>query len=324
MSDLPDQPSSSAAESGNTDTHVPVMLDAALDHLLGEHSHGIFVDGTFGRGGHARALLQRIDASSVLYVIDRDPAAIATAYELAAQDPRVQVVEGCFSNLKAELADRGVTQVTGVLLDLGVSSPQLDEAQRGFSLRLDGPLDMRMTASGETAAQWLNTAEPHEIIRVLRTYGEEKFARRIVQRLIAARPLERTLQLADLVRDAIPRATQKPGGRHPATKTFQAIRIYINDELGELERTLPDAFELLEVGGRMAVITFHSIEARMVKRFFKTGCQPPSPPRHLPLRADQLPQPKAKTVAGPMRANALELADNPRARSAELRVLERL
>lgn len=300
------------------------MLDAALDHLLGEHSHGIFVDGTFGRGGHARALLQRLDSSSVLFVIDRDPAAIIAAHELAAQDSRVQVVEGCFSNLKEELADRGVTQVTGILLDLGVSSPQLDEAQRGFSLRLDGPLDMRMTASGETAAQWLNTAEPHEIIRVLRTYGEEKFARRIVQRLVAARPLERTVQLADLVREAIPRATQKPGGRHPATKTFQAIRIYINDELGELERTLPDAFELLETGGRMAVITFHSIEARMVKRFFKTGCQPPAPPRRLPLRADQLPQPKAKTVAGPMRANALELADNPRARSAELRVLERL
>lgn len=304
--------------------HIPVMRDVVLDHLLGEHQHGVFVDGTFGRGGHARALLNRLDAASVLFVMDRDPAAIAAAEALAAEDSRVQVVAGCFSNLKEELAQRGVTQVTGILLDLGVSSPQLDEAERGFSLRLDGPLDMRMTDSGQTAAQWLNTAEPHDIVRVLRTYGEEKFARRIVQRLVAARPLERTLQLADLVRDAIPKATQKPGSRHPATKTFQAIRIFINDELGELERTLPDAFELLETGGRLAVISFHSIEARMVKRFFRTGCQPPAPPRHLPLRADQLPQPKAKIVAGPMRANAIELADNPRARSAELRVLERL
>ncbi len=306
-------------DSDEGSSHIPVLLDEVLENLVGSTT-GTYVDATFGRGGHSRALLSRLQPEARLVVIDRDPAAIADANTLAAADMRVTVCQARFSSLAAVLAEHAVQDVQGVLMDLGVSSPQLDAAARGFSFLKDGPLDMRMDPeSGESAADWLNTAEPAEIARVLKDYGEERFARRIARAIIAARPLQTTAQLAEVVEQAVPGRVQQ---KHPATRTFQAVRMYVNAELDELEQGLQAAFDALAPGGRLAVISFHSLEDREVKHTFRTWTRPPPLPRRVPVRhQDQRTQ--ARDVAGPLRPSAAELARNPRARSATLRVIEK-
>jgi len=290
--------------------------------MLDSDQQPTFVDATFGRGGHARALLEVLDTHARLIVIDRDPDAIAEARALASADDRVLVCHGAFSDMSSLLQAVGVVQVCAVLLDLGVSSPQLDESGRGFSFQKDGPLDMRMDPTcGPSAADWLNGAEADEIARVLKTLGEERFSRRIARAIVAARPLQTTLQLADVIAAAQPPSRER--GKHPATRSFQAIRMHINNELGELKAGLQAAFELLRPGGRLAIISFHSLEDRMVKQSFRALSSPPQAPRHIPLRADAHP-PQARLVAGPVRAGDREISVNPRARSATLRVLERL
>ncbi len=312
------------SEPNSSADHIPVLLDEVLNNLISRDAdlHGsIFVDATFGRGGHSRALLARLPLDAQLVVIDRDPQAIAAANLLAQSDARVRVSHTRFSELAATLAELGFTSVQGVLLDLGVSSPQLDESERGFSFRHSGPLDMRMDpSSGESAAQWLNRADEQDIVAVLRNYGEERFAGRIAKAIVKARPLETTEALAQTVADVVPvRGAVK---KHPATKTFQAVRIQVNQEFAELEAGLAAAFAVLAEGGRLAVISFHSLEDRVVKHTFRSWTRPPEIPRRVPIRhAQQITA--AKDVAGPLRASALELKSNPRARSATLRVIEK-
>lgn len=309
---------------GAASDHIPVLLDEVLKTLISSEAdlHGAkFVDATFGRGGHSRALLARLPGDAQLLVIDRDPDAIAVAHQLEREDSRVSVCHARFSELAVMLAQRDFSGVQGILLDLGVSSPQLDEGARGFSFRHDGPLDMRMdSSSGETAAQWLNRAEEREIVEVLRNYGEERFAGRIARAIIRARPLTTTQALADTVAQAVPQ--RGPVKKHPATQTFQAVRIHVNQEFAELEAGLAAAFELLAEGGRLAVISFHSLEDRVVKHTFRTWTRPPAMPRRIPLRHTQMTT-AAADIAGPVRAGALELKRNPRARSATLRVIEK-
>lgn len=309
------------ADSGEGLSHIPVLLDEVLENLVGSTT-GTYVDATFGRGGHSRALLSHLQPEARLVAIDRDPAAIAEANALAAADVRVTVCQAKFSSLAAVLAEHAVSDVQGVLMDLGVSSPQLDAAARGFSFLKDGPLDMRMDPeSGESAADWLNRADEADIARVLKDYGEERFARRIARAIIAARPLATTVQLAEAVAQAVPSRGAQP--KHPATRTFQAVRMFVNAELDELEQGLQAAFDALAPGGRLAVISFHSLEDREVKHTFRSWTRPPSLPRRVPVRhQDQRTQ--ARDVAGPLRPSDAELARNPRARSATLRVIEKV
>ena len=287
----------------------------------------IYVDATYGRGGHSRALLARLPASARLIAIDRDVTAIAAGQEHAAEDARLTICHGRFSQLDPVLDDLGVAHVTGAIMDLGVSSPQLDVAERGFSFQADGPLDMRMDQTqGETAAQWLNSATVDEINQVLKTLGEERYARRIARAIIAARPLTSTLELAELVSRAQPRRPQsnKTGRKkHDATRTFQAVRMHVNDELGELESAVQTLFDRLLPGGRLAVVTFHSLEDRTVKQSFRRLATGTPLPRRLPIRESERHQP-GRVIGRPVRASAAEVAGNPRARSATLRVLERL
>jgi 16S rRNA (cytosine1402-N4)-methyltransferase len=316
--------------------HVPVLLDAAVGALLAAPAGGrpgaVWVDATFGRGGHSSRLLERMRADASLFAFDRDPQAAAAAAPIS--DPRFHFEHARFSSLAATLAARGVGQVAGVLLDLGVSSPQLDDAARGFALRLNGPLDMRMDpGSGDSAADWLARADLDELTRVIRDYGEERFAasiaKAIVARRAAGRPLATTGDLAALVADAIPRqgrARRADGAQHPATRTFQAVRIHVNQELEELEVTLAQMPALLAPGGRLVAISFHSLEDRRVKQFIAQQAHPERQDdarlARLPLRHDQLPQPLF-TAHGKVMADAAEAAANPRARSAVLRVAER-
>ncbi|MGI9324955.1 MAG: 16S rRNA (cytosine(1402)-N(4))-methyltransferase RsmH [Pseudomonadales bacterium] len=324
--------------------HQPVLLSEVLQHLLpelvqqkgfdGEASarvSGRYLDATFGRGGHARALLAQLATDASLIVMDRDPEAVAAANTLAATDSRVQVLDGPMSKLDELLARNGLPVaaelgLNGILADLGVSSPQLDDPARGFSLRSSGPLDMRMdNTHGSTVAQWLQAASEDEITRVLKSYGEQPAARRIARAIIAARPIDDTQRLADIIAEAVPAAIRRRGGsRHPATQSFQALRIHINDELGEVQAALPKLFSALAIGGRLAVISFHSLEDRLVKRFFRSQTQRPNVPRRLPVPDAALPPAAAKAIAGPIRASERELTENPRARSATLRVLERI
>lgn len=284
---------------------------------------GIYVDATFGRGGHSRAILQRLGRSGRLIAIDRDPQAVEHAAQMA--DPRFAMVHAGFGELRNVLQRQGAQRVNGVLFDLGVSSPQIDEAERGFSFRSDGPLDMRMdTSRGLTAAQWIERASEREIGEVIKRYGEERFAKQIARAIVAARslgPVNRTRQLAKIVAEAIP--TREPH-QDPATRTFQALRIHINKELEELEIALPQGVEALDTGGRLVVISFHSLEDRIVKNFMRDQARPDSLPARLPLRADQLPRPKLKLVGKPVYPSDAEVASNPRARSAVMRVAERL
>ena len=286
----------------------------------GEVRQGIYVDATYGRGGHSMSLLARLGAHSRLVVIDRDHSAIDLAQQIALTEPRLIVCHGRFSELRELLSAIDIEQVQGVLMDLGVSSPQLDDPERGFSFRRSGPLDMRMDRSAPlTAANWLNTTSETEIVTVLRDYGEERYARRIAAAIVRARPLSDTLDLAQLVSANQPRGTP---GKHDATRVFQAVRMRVNDEIAELEQGLEQAFAALAIGGRLAVISFHSLEDRIVKRFFRSLTRPRQMPRRMPVRAVDTPI-RARAVAGPVKAGAGEVARNPRARSALLRVVER-
>ena len=301
--------------------HIPVLLAEALD-ALAVRPDGVYVDGTFGRGGHSRALLARLGPGGRLIALDRDPSAIAAGQAIT--DPRFTLVHARFAEMGAVLEQLGVHGVDGVLLDIGVSSPQLDEAARGMSFRQDAPLDMRMdTSRGETVAQWLARADEADIREVIRDYGEERFASAIAKAIVAARserPVDTTYQLAQIVAAAV---RTREAGQHPATRSFQALRIFINQELEELSLVLPQALLALKPGGRLAVISFHSLEDRIVKRYMADQASPPQPPRNLPLRADQLPKPTMKLI-GRFRAGNDEVARNPRARSATLRVAEKV
>ena len=304
--------------------HTPVLLDEVLDGLAVKAS-GHYCDGTFGRGGHSAAILGRLGPAGRLCAIDRDPEAIAAGRERFAGDARLTLVRGSFGRLEERVRAAGLEGgLQGVLLDLGVSSPQLDEARRGFSFMQDGPLDMRMdNESGISAAQWLARATEREIADVLFRLGEEKFSRRIARAVVAARavtPITTTRQLAEIVAAAVP--TREPG-KHPATRTFQALRIHVNRELEEIEAALPQAVGLLAPGGRLCVISFHSLEDRLVKRFMRREAQGdpvyaglPNVPPHA--------RPRLKLVGGAVMPRDEEVAANPRSRSAVLRVAERI
>jgi 16S rRNA (cytosine1402-N4)-methyltransferase len=297
------------------------LLREAIE-ALGIRPEGTYVDATFGRGGHSREILARLGATGRLIALDRDPAAVAAGQAIA--DARFTLVHAAFRRLGEVLDGLGIGQVDGVLLDIGVSSPQLDTPERGMSFRFDAPLDMRMdTSQGETVADWLARAEQHEIEKVLRDYGEERFAHAIAKTIVATRrelSIARTGQLATLVAQAV--RTREPG-QHPATRSFQALRIYLNRELEELSLVLPQCLDRLAPGGRLVVISFHSLEDRIVKRFLRDQSQPPKLPLRLPLRAAELPQPKLRLLGKPAYAGEAELAANPRARSAVMRVAER-
>ena len=288
---------------------------------LNVRENAIYVDGTFGRGGHSAAILARLGVRGRLLALDQDPAAHA---HRALEDPRLELIHARFSTMKSQLAARGIASVAGVLLDLGVSSPQLDQSQRGFSFAKDGPLDMRMdTSRGETAAQWLNRADEEEIREVIRTYGEERFAKAVAAAIVDARgrePFRTTRQLAEVVGRAV--RTREPG-QHPATRTFQAVRIHVNQELEELEVTLPQAADVLAPGGRLAVISFHSLEDRIVKRFIRDRSTADKLPRGVPVRARDLPRPQLTAVGRAIKPGDDEVRRNPRARSAILRVAEK-
>ncbi len=303
--------------------HRSVLADRAVEHLI-TRTDGIYVDGTFGRGGHSRLILERLAPSARLIAFDRDPEAIAAAAQIT--DPRFSIEHAAFSTLAETLAARGISQVDGILLDIGVSSPQIDDPTRGFSFRADGPLDMRMdTSRGLTAAQWLAEASFDELKRVIADYGEERFASSIAKAIVARRergPIATTSELAALVADAAPRNRRDPT-QHPATRTFQGIRIHINQELEELSLALAQAGRLLAPGGQLVVISFHSLEDRVTKRFIEANAHPERGlDARVPLRASELPQPRLTRVRRVL-PDAAECADNPRARSAVMRVAER-
>ena len=302
--------------------HVTVLLDEAVDSLAIKQD-GVYVDATFGRGGHSRRILSALGDSGRLVALDRDPQAIAAGAAVA--DRRFQLVHRAFGELAEAAAEAGVASVDGILFDVGVSSPQIDDGERGFSFRYDAPLDMRMdTTQGETAAEWLARAELREITEVIKNYGEERFAFQIAKKVVAARveqPIVTTAQFAALVREAV--RTREPG-QDPATRSFQALRIHINQELRQLEVVLPQALELLKPGGRLVVISFHSLEDRIVKNFMRAQSTADSLPKGLPLRADQLPQPKLRLIGKAIKPCAAEVAANPRARSAVMRVAEKV
>jgi 16S rRNA (cytosine1402-N4)-methyltransferase len=309
--------------SAHAGVHRTVLLEEAID-ALNVRPDGIYVDATFGRGGHSRAILARLGTTGRLIALDRDPAAIAVAQRIA--DPRFCAVHAGFARLVEVLEEEGVRQgeAKGILLDLGVSSPQLDDAERGFSFRFDAPLDMRMDPTrGMSAAEWLAAAGEAEITTVLRDYGEERFAKQIAAAIVDARTrgtVATTRQLAEIVGQAV--RTREPG-QDPATRSFQAVRIFINEELAQLSLVLPQTLDCLAAGGRLVVISFHSLEDRIVKRFMREASQPPRLPARLPVREADRPAPKLRPVGRPVRAADAEVRDNPRARSAVMRVAER-
>lgn len=307
-------------------SHITVLLDEAVN-ALAVRPAGCYVDGTFGRGGHSRLILNHLDASGRLLGFDKDPLAIATGLELQQQDPRFAVVQRSFAEMDAELQQRQLlAAVDGVLLDLGVSSPQLDDAQRGFSFMHDGPLDMRMNPdAGISAAQWLAQVSAEDMARVFKEYGEERFAKRMANAVVARRqlqPFTRTADLAAVLTEANP-AWEK--GKHPATRAFQGMRIHLNNELADLEQGLVAALASLKVGGRLVVISFHSLEDRIVKQFMRrlSKGEADQMPRHLPIIPEKF-DPVLKVVGKPQYASADELKANPRARSAVMRVAEKL
>ena len=304
--------------------HTPVLLDEVLAGLE-VRPDGRYCDATFGRGGHTAAILAALGPAGRLYAIDRDPEAIASGRARFEAEPRLTLIRGSFGQLEERVRAAGLEgELQGVLLDLGVSSPQLDEARRGFSFMQDGPLDMRMdNESGQSAAQWLAKAGEREIADVLHTLGEERFARRIARRIVEARaaePITRTSQLAALVAAAVP--TREPG-KHPATRTFQAIRIHVNGELDVLGEVLPQAVRLLAPGGRLCVISFHSLEDRAVKRFIQREAQGDPVYAGLPSIPPEA-RPRLRRIGSKIVASDAEVARNPRARSAVLRIAERL
>ena len=304
--------------------HRTVLLDEAIDALAieGERANGIYIDGTFGRGGHSRKILMRLGPKGRLIAFDKDLQAIANARSI--EDKRFEIVHDSFATMDSVLKARGIEGVTGILLDLGISSPQVDDAGRGFSFRNDGPLDMRMdTTRGISAADWLATETEQQIEKVIREYGEERFAFQIAKAIVAGRavkPISSTRQLAQIVANAV---KTRENGKDPATRTFQAIRIYINQELEDLEMGLEAAFKHLEPNGRMVVISFHSLEDRMVKQFMAAKSHVLQPDRRLPIRAVDLPQPKMRLISK-HKPSSQEISVNPRSRSAIMRVCERL
>jgi 16S rRNA (cytosine1402-N4)-methyltransferase len=303
-------------------SHDTVLLHEAVEALRIKPD-GIYVDGTFGRGGHSRLILEKLGANGRLIALDKDPAAVAAAQ--AIPDSRFHIAHSGFARMTEVLRELSVGKVDGVLLDLGVSSPQLDDEQRGFSFRFDAPLDMRMdTSSGQTAAQWLATVDEGLLGEVIRDYGEERFAKQIARAIVAARkeqPIVTTQQLSQIVAKAV--RTREPG-KNPATRTFQAIRIYLNRELEELAHVLPQCVDNLRPEGRLVVISFHSLEDRLVKRFMRDMAQGDKLPRNLPIRAADVPQGQLRMVGRAVCATQREVAANPRARSAVMRVAERL
>jgi len=308
------------------DQHRTVLLQEAVDALAIEDTRrdGMYVDATFGRGGHSRLILSRLSAQGRLHAFDKDTQAIAVGQQLARGDARFGITHDSFAAMKNTLNAKGVQQVDGVLMDLGMSSPQVDDAERGFSFRADGPLDMRMdTTRGVSASAWLATATRDNMERVIRDYGEERFAFQIAKAIVdrrAAEPITTTGQLAALVAGAV---KTREKGKDPATRTFQAVRIFINQELEDLETGLKQAFDLLAPFGRLVVISFHSLEDRIVKRFLAAQASAPPLDRRLPIRAADLPLPSAKLLPRVMPSDD-EVISNPRARSAVMRGLIRL
>jgi len=304
--------------------HITVLLDEAVDGLI-TNPAGFYVDGTFGRGGHSALVLNHLVAEGRLLGIDKDLAAIAVANERFGAEPRFEIAHGSFAELAGLIDERGmVGKVDGVLLDLGVSSPQLDEAERGFSFQTDGPLDMRMDQScGQSAADWVNSAAEDDIAWVLKEYGEERFAKRMARAIVTERqkmPFTRTKHLAEVIKEANP-AWEK--GKHPATRAFQAIRIQVNNELRDLEAVLEQALQVLAIGGRLVVISFHSLEDRVVKRFIRRQEQGDPVPRGMPIRDEQLNK-RMRSCGKAIKASDIEVGSNVRSRSAIMRIAEKI
>ncbi|HVW63742.1 MAG TPA: 16S rRNA (cytosine(1402)-N(4))-methyltransferase RsmH [Nitrosospira sp.] len=308
-------------------THTTVLPDQAVE-ALAIKPDGIYVDGTFGRGGHSRLILSQLGNSGRLVAFDMDPAAVAIGKMI--EDRRFCIIHASFSRIKEVLRQSGVNRIDGVLLDLGVSSPQLEEACRGFSFQADGPLDMRMNpGEGVPAAEWLEAVPEAQLEEVIKIYGEERFAKQIARAIVEARarqPLVTTHQLASIVAAAIP-ARKREKKQNPATRTFQAIRIYLNQELEKLSLALPQCVEMLNTGGRLVTISFHSLEDRIVKRFMRASANRDDLPRKLPLRLQEvqlLSRPTLRLIGKMIRPDEAEMAANPRARSAVMRVAERI
>ena len=301
-------------------SHISVLLHETIDALLADRNTGTYVDGTFGRGGHTRLLLSKLDEHARVYAFDKDPQALAVAAELEQEDPRFKIIHASFADLKEALAELGIEQVDGVMADLGVSSPQLDQAERGFSFMKDGPLDMRMDNSqGPTAAEWLTQIEEEALANIIFKYGEERYSRRIAKAIKAAGYIDTTAKLAEIVKVAHPKWEKN---KHAATRTFQAIRIAINKELEDIEIFLPQAVEILKPQGRLAVISFHSLEDRLIKQFIQ---------KESTLEEDSgwgMPQQQKDTrrlkKVARVKASEEEVKANSRSRSAWLRVAERL
>ncbi len=306
--------------------HQAVLLTEAVNALVWNED-GTYIDGTFGRGGHAKEILARLSEKGRLFGIDKDPQAVRAGQELAAMEPRFEMYSGSFTEMKHTLEQQGIHgDIAGILLDLGVSSPQIDQAERGFSFSHDGPLDMRMNpAKGVSAAQWVNSASSEDISNVLKTFGEERFARRIANAICAARDeqaISTTSQLAAIIKEAHPRWEPK---RHPATKSFQAIRIFINDELSDLQQMLDQVLDLLSVSGRLVVVSFHSLEDRIVKRFMRDASSSDAmqAPAYIPLRTEAASGPALWPVGKRVKPTQSEIERNIRARSAVMRVAEK-
>ncbi|MBB72733.1 MAG: hypothetical protein CMF50_10085 [Legionellales bacterium] len=303
--------------------HEAVLFAETIDNLVTD-TDGVYIDGTFGRGGHSQGILDRLTDAGQLIAIDKDPSAIKHA-RATIDDSRFVIEQGSFAEIGDIAAKHNVTgKVTGILLDLGVSSPQLDDAERGFSFLRDGPLDMRMASGqGMSASDWVNSADEHAIVTVLKDYGEERYAKRIARAIVTARdeaPITRTKVLADIIAEAHP-AWEK--GKHPATQSFQAIRIFINNELGDLKDFLSQCLDVLAVGGHLAIISFHSLEDRLVKRFIRDEAKGDNFPKDLPVSMEAL-SPRLRARSKSIRASAAEVSVNPRARSAVLRIAEKI
>ena len=301
-------------------SHISVLLHETVDGVLAGRDTGIYVDATFGRGGHTRLLLSKLDQNARVYAFDKDPQALEVAAQLEQEDSRFRIIHASFADIQAELARIGISDVVGMMADLGVSSPQLDQAERGFSFMQDGPLDMRMDNSqGPTAAQWLLEIEEEKLANIIYQYGEERYRRRIARAIKQAGEITTTAQLAEIVKTAHPKWEKH---KHPATRSFQAIRIAINKELDDIEKFLPQAVELLKATGQLAVISFHSLEDRLIKQFIQ---------KESSLAEDSgwgMPQAQVDTrrlkKVSRVRASEAEIKANPRSRSAWLRVAERL